>query len=102
VTGLTHDRSVSLQLRRHLRASGFVLVGDGFSACANNVPVKIQRRRLSGGLWRTIALVATGSTGFYSVHVADRPGEYRARAVRTVLASGDICARDTSGIRRNR
>src|SRR6266508_3096180 len=102
VTGLTHSRSVSLQLRRHLRASGFVIVGDGFSSCATNVPVKIQRRRFSGGHWRTVALISTDSSGFYSAHLADRPGRYRARAVRLLLASGDVCARDTSGTRIHR
>src|SRR6266498_94859 len=102
VTGLTHSRSVSLQLRRHLRASGFVIVGDGFSSCATNVPVKIQRRRFSGGHWRTVALISTDSSGFYSAHLANRPGRYRARAVRLLLASGDVCARDTSGTRIHR
>jgi len=102
VTGLTHSRSVSVQLRRHLRASGFVIVEDGFSSCATNVPVKIQRRRFTGGHWRTVALISTDSSGFYSAHVADRPGRYRARAIRLVLASGDVCARDTSGIRIHR
>ncbi len=102
VTGLTHSRTVSLQLRRHLRASGLITVSDGFSSCATNVPVKIQRRPLSGGEWRTIALVATDSSGFYSAHLANRSGRYRARAVRIVLASGDVCARDTSGIKAHR
>jgi hypothetical protein len=93
---------VSLQLRRHLRASGFVIVEDGFSSCATNVPVKIQRRRFSGVHWRTVALISTDSSGFYSAHLADRPGRYRARAVRLLLASGDVCARDTSGTRIHR
>jgi hypothetical protein len=102
VTGLTHSRIVTLRLRRHLRASGSVSVFDGFSACRVNVPVKIQRRPLSGGVWRTIALVATDSSGFYSAHLGNRSGRYRAKAVRIVLSTGDICARDVSGVRFHR
>jgi hypothetical protein len=93
---------VTLRLRRHLRASGSVSVLDGFSACRVNVPVKIQRRPLSGGVWRTIALVATDSSGFYSAHLINRSGRYRAKAVRIVLSTGDICARDVSGVRFHR
>jgi hypothetical protein len=102
VTGLTHFRNVSLRLRRHLRASGNVIVTDGFTSCAINMPVKIQRRRISDGEWRTVTLAFTDSSGFYSAHLADRSGEYRARAIRVVLASGDICGRATSGIKLHR
>jgi hypothetical protein len=36
------------------------------------------------------------------MRVPDRAGKYRARATRTVLASGDICGRTTSGIKTHR
>jgi hypothetical protein len=76
-----------------------VVVSDGFTACRQNVSVRIQRR--VSGTWRTVAEVLTANDGSYRVRVADRIGKYRARAIRTVLASGDVCARATSPIKLN-
>jgi hypothetical protein len=100
VTGPIHLRGISLELRRHLRVSGTVTVPDGFSACASNVPVKIQRHRFSSGTWRTILRLTTDTAGAYAAHVPNRAGRYRARAVRIELASGDVCGRTTSRIKR--
>jgi hypothetical protein len=100
VTGKKHSRSVSLQLARHLVARGQVTATDGFSACEQSVPVKIQRR--SGGRWRTVAGTLTRQDGSYRVRFRDRSGKYRARATGIHLASGDVCGRATSGVRRHR
>ncbi len=99
VLGPTHPRTVSLRLARHLVTSGLVLVSDGFTACKQNVTVRIQR--LVSGNWRTVAEVMTANDGSYRARVADRIGKYRARAIRTVLASGDVCGRATSAIKLN-
>ncbi len=97
---LTHSRSVTLSLRKHLVARGMVSVGDGFTACAASVPVKIQRR--VSGQWKTVGSTTTTSTGSYKKRIPDKPGKYRARATRVVLNSGaDICSRATSPVRRN-
>ena len=100
VTGKKHSRAVSLQLARHLVARGQVTATDGFSACEQSVPVKIQRRR--SGRWHTVGGTLTRMDGSYRIRVTDRTGKYRARAIRTALASGDICGRATSGVRRHR
>jgi hypothetical protein len=77
-----------------------VSVGDGFTACAASVPVKIQRR--VSGQWKTVGSTTTTSTGSYKKRIPDKPGKYRARATRVVLNSGaDICSRATSPVRRN-
>jgi hypothetical protein len=102
VTGLRHARTVSLNLRRHLRVSGMVTVTDGFAACASGVPVLIQRHPLNAGTWRTILRVSTQTTGAYGAHVPNRSGRYRARAIKVELASGDICGRATSETERYR
>lgn len=102
VTGTAHSRTVSLHLRRHLRVRGTVTVNDGFSACASNVPVQIQRRRFGGATWRTIVRLSTDDAGRYAGHVRNLPGRYRARAVRVTLATGDVCGGSTSGVRRHR
>jgi hypothetical protein len=101
VTVITvHSRSVTLSLRRHLIARGMVSVGDGFTACAASVPVKIQRR--VSGHWKTVGSTTTTSTGAYKKRIPNKHGKYRARATRVSLNSGaDICKRDTSPVRTN-
>ncbi len=100
VTGKSHSRAVSLQLSRHLVAKGSVTATDGFSACEQSVPVRIQRRR--SGRWHTVGGTLTRMDGSYRIRIGDRSGKYRARATRTSLASGDICGRATSGVTRHR
>jgi hypothetical protein len=95
----SHDRSLSLMLRKHLIARGTVTVGDGIAACYQRVPVKIQRKL--AGDWRTIASTLTGSTGLFREPIPDRAGTYRAVASRVVLAN-DICRRAVSAVMVNR
>ena len=94
-TATTHERTISLDLRRHLIAVGLVTVNDGFGACASNVPVKIQRLR--NGTWRTIDTTQTDAAGSYREQIGDRVGVYRAVAQRVELNNGvDVCVRDRS------
>ena len=95
-----HDRTITLQLRRHLVARGEVDVADGFGDCASDVTVKIQRLR--NGTWRTIDSDQTNDDGVYRERVPDRVGRYRAVAVREELNAGaDVCLRDRSPARRH-
>jgi hypothetical protein len=47
----THEREVTLELRRHLVAVGRITAQDGFDDREAGVTVKVQRRRPHGG-WR--------------------------------------------------
>jgi hypothetical protein len=96
VTGpVRHERTITLDLRKHLVARGLVTVNDGFSDCASNVPVKIQRFR--DGRWRTVDTTQTDPAGLYRERIPDRVGLYRAVAVRVEKNGGaDVCARDRS------
>jgi len=99
VTPVTHSRSVSLKLVKHLVARGKVSVGDGFTACFANVPVKIQRK--VSGVWKTVRTAFTTSTGSYGKRLPNRSGRYRSLAPKLTLNSGaDICARAVSPTRR--
>ena len=90
-----HQRTITLDLRRHLVARGLVTVNDGFGVCASNVPVKIQRLR--DGRWRTVDIAQTNTDGTYREHIPDRVGTYRAVATRVELNGGaDVCTRDRS------
>jgi hypothetical protein len=90
-----HQRTITLDLRRHLVARGLVTVNDGFGVCASNVPVKVQRLR--DGRWRTVDIVTTNTDGTYRKHIPDRVGTYRAVATRLELNGGaDVCARNRS------
>jgi hypothetical protein len=93
-----HDRSVSLELRRHLVARGFVNAEGGFAACYQNVAVSIQRK--VEGIWRTIRSTLTDSSGFYRRFIPDREGRYRALVQRVELTN-DICGRAVSPVRFN-
>jgi hypothetical protein len=90
-------RSITLSLRKHLVARGRVSVDGGF--CAAVVPVMIQRR--VSGFWKTVASTTTTDTGAYKKRIRDRAGRYRAVASRVTLASGEICLRATSPVRRH-
>jgi hypothetical protein len=94
----THSRSVTLSLKKHLRAKGVVSVGDGFTACTASVPVKIQRR--VSGNWKSVGSTTTDASGSYSKKIKDKPGKYRAKAPKVVLNNGvDVCLGDTSPAR---
>jgi hypothetical protein len=92
-------RSITLSLRKHLVARGKVSVGDGFTDCAASVPVKVQRR--VSGQWRTVGRTTTTDTGAYKKRIRDRTGRYRALAPHVTLASGDVCPRAVSPVRRH-
>ena len=94
-TVVRHERTTPLALGRHLWATGTVHVADGTTECAANVTVDIQR--WVRGHWRTVATVMTDANGAFHVHLPDHVGRYRALVRRSTLASGDICARATSG-----
>src|SRR5437867_1801570 len=94
VESVVHDRSISIALRRHLVVRGVVTAG-GFTACAANVPVRVQRR--VAGVWRTIARTLTGDVGGYRVRVRDLAGRYRTVAPR-VERAGDVCRRAVSRV----
>jgi hypothetical protein len=100
VVSTLHSRSITLSLRKHLVARGMVSVGDGFTACAAGVPVKIQRR--VSGHWKAVGSTTTTSTGAYKKRIKDKTGKYRARAKKVALNSGaDVCSRATSPVRRH-
>ena len=81
-----HSRTVSLNLRGHLKVGGAVFVSDGFTACLpTRVAIKFQP---SGGRWKVIKRVPVdASNGTYSAPVRDRRGSYQARIGRTATTS---------------
>ena len=95
-----HSRSVTLGLKKHLVARGAVSVGDAFTACVANVPVKIQRKT-SGG-WKSVGSTTTDASGSYKKKIKDKPGKYRAKALKVSLNNGvDVCLGDTSPARKH-
>lgn len=97
---VSHARRVSLSLSR-TRARGTVTVSDGFSKCAADVVVRVQRQSRSGG-WRTVSSDTTSASGNYSIGNVRRQGRYRAQARATTLSSGDVCNAATSRSARQR
>ena len=90
-----HNRSVNLNLKNHLVASGTVKVSDGFNACRANVTVKIQR--LKNGTWVNVGSDQTTGNGKYKEVLDDKTGKYRAVAKKKTLNGGDdVCKVDES------
>ena len=103
VTGTQkHGRNVTLELRRHLIAVGRITAQDGFEDCEDGVTVKVQRRRPHGA-WRGVGTDKSNASGVFRERVSDRPGVYRAIAVRKELNGGnDMCLRDSSPVAKHR
>jgi hypothetical protein len=98
VTGPAHARTISLRLRDALVARGMVTVSDGFTACADSVPVKVQRR--VSGKWKTVKSTTTSTTGSYRTRLRNRHGRYRSVAPMVVKGT-DTCGRAVSPTRRH-
>ena len=93
----SHERAVTLTLRRHLRASGAVSSDE--TACVGGVDVRIQRRGTNG--FRTVKTVTTNGEGRYSTTLRDRPGRYRASVPRTEPNENTTCLAANSPTRRH-
>ena len=67
--------SLTLTMKRHLRATGRMSIPDGYLPCRRNAPVEIYRMIDS----QTGRLVGEGTTrddGRFGVKINDRPGRY--------------------------
>jgi 5-hydroxyisourate hydrolase-like protein (transthyretin family) len=73
-------------------------VSDGFGACADTVPVKIQKK--TSGHWKTVKSTTTSSSGRYRVQLRNRHGRYRSLAPK-VAAGTDVCRRAVSSTQRH-
>ena len=99
----SRERSVSLSLRKHLKARGRVTVLDGPAKCRKSVDLEIQRKKPSG--WTTIATPTSSRLGRYSSALPDKQGRYRTRALpRRVIAGGEehVCSAAKSKVDRHR
>jgi hypothetical protein len=94
----SHDRDLTLRLRKHLRARGRLSVADGFAACFTGAEVEIQRRK---GGWRTVKKATADATGAFSARLRDREGTYRAIVAEETIGV-ETCHAATSPSRRHR
>jgi hypothetical protein len=98
-TTITHGRAVSLRLRKHLVARGVVSAVDGFGACADGEPVRIERKK---GSWKLVKRAVTDGAGKYKVRLRDREGRYRAVLTARTKSAADLCGKAASPPRRHR
>lgn len=97
-----HSTDLSLDLDRHLRAEGRLIVRDGFNDCRKRIRVLVQRKKPGG--WDTIANPKTNRRGRYGTGLPDHEGVYRATTKAKKLVKGDIhiCRADKSGKKKHR
>ena len=92
-----HARRLSLVVSR-TRARGTLTANDGFSKAAAGVPVRLQRKRTTAKVWRTLANDLTTVSGRYSFVGRFGSGRYRVLAPKVILASGDVALQALSPI----
>ena len=95
-----HPRTVSLNLKRHLIASGTVGVTDGFTQCAQGVTVVIKRKTASG--FKAVGSAVTTTTGTFKKKLRDKPGVYQASVVATPAGGSESCGAAKSLNKRHR
>jgi surface antigen len=83
---ITHDRSIGLNLRRHLRAFGSITLVDDYSQCVQAATVVVQRR--TDGHWKTKAWLTSDSAGAFGRQLSDKTGRYRAVALGMTVWEG--------------
>ena len=94
----THDRSVTLTLKKHLVAKG--QVNSAFAACESGVKVKIQRNK--NGNWKTIATDTTSGNGNYKKQIADKKGRYRSIVPKFSPDADNTCSKDVSPVKKHK
>lgn len=97
---VTHQRQVSLALKKHLVARGTVTASDGFASCLDSEAVQIQRRKK--GTWSTVKTATTQANGSYRAKLPDKPGKYRAVLAESAASSQNLCSAAQSGVRKHR
>ena len=90
-----HDRSVTLELRRHLRLRGHVSATTALEACISGITLKVKRNG------QTLRTITTDEDGSFKVRVRDRKGRYRVRAV-SLDFDGGRCTGAASPLRYHR
>jgi hypothetical protein len=96
--GTSHARSLTLALKKHLRAKGKLSVADGFGACLSGAQIEIQRKK---GAWKTTKITTTDASGSYKAKLRDREGKYRARVAEST-SGADTCGPASSPIKRHK
>jgi hypothetical protein len=87
VAATGHTRAITFKLKKSGKASGVVSSTETtpFTACANAVPVKIQKKK--NGNWKNVASATTSDTGSYKATTKGKPGKYRALAPATTVGT---------------
>jgi|GEM_PF-1930930 murein peptide amidase A len=90
--GVEHPRHVArVPFEIHegkMIARGTIVVDDGFSPCADRVPVALER--LVDGRWQSIRSTEADSNGDVLLRARSRPGRYRIHAPEVVIGEDDV------------
>jgi V8-like Glu-specific endopeptidase len=98
----SHPMKLTLDLDRHLVASGRLTAADGFRKCARTAPVFLVRIFRDGSYTMVGRLQFTGSDGRFRTTIPDRKGRYAAAAEASPFDLNDFCEYAESSIERHR
>lgn len=88
VVSVDRDRSIALNLRRHLLARGRVI--SDFEGCVSDVAVRVQRL-LPDASWKNAGLGTTNENGGFRIGLRDKEGTYRALVTEQAIGDADVC-----------
>jgi hypothetical protein len=91
---------ITFKLKGSLTAFGRITARDGYRPCADNAPIRIQRK--NNGEWRTIKKTRSRPSGHYEAKIKDRSGKYRAFSPAGSVDTQNDCSSAKSPTRRRR
>lgn len=96
-----HDVSLTLTMKRHLRATGRMSIRGGYLPCRRNAPVEIYRM-IDSDTGRYVGEGTTRDDGRFGVRIKDRPGRYFAWGPPGPVNDLNLCLEAYSPISRHR
>jgi len=92
-----HLSSLTLKLKKHLKAKGAMSPTDGYMPCNREAPVGIYKL-VSASQGKLVKGVYTNSTGTYAIKIPDKKGKYFANVNPREIDANNLCLQAQSAL----